>query len=67
MIQSPDIMYQIARKQNYLERVQAWLDKNLNTLSLEQIAEYNAIAQYVAEQIRLLKLQLHNKSFGDSV
>jgi hypothetical protein len=63
VINSPSLIYQIARKENYLERVQAYIDMNLHSLSLEQIAEYNAVSQHTAEEIRLLTLQLHNRSF----
>ena len=66
MLQSPDVLYHLARKESYLLRVQSWLSKSSETLSEQQVGEYESLVASLTEQIRILKGQLRNKGFNES-
>jgi hypothetical protein len=61
-IQSPQIMHQIVRKQNYVTQIQGWLELNRHSLSVFQVAEYEEVIQKTNENIEILKRQLRNHS-----
>jgi hypothetical protein len=66
-IQSPQLMHQIVRKQNYVTRIQGWLHLNRHSLSVVQAAEYEEIIQKTNENIEILKRQLRNHSSDCSI
>jgi hypothetical protein len=65
-IQSPQLMHQIVRKQNYVTHIQGWLHLNRHSLSVFQAAEYEKIIQKTNENIEILK-QSNNHSSDCSI
>jgi hypothetical protein len=64
-IQSPQLLHQIVRNENYVERVRCWLDLNLPTQTLNQIEEYNMLIKNTDAHIRILRQQLRNESLSE--